>query len=101
MKAPKKLDTTDREAVRRAVMLRLCEIAGIQPEHTKGNLNGQIKACQVLNDLGAPQGALKILGEIAGIDTSRTKGRSRSQQEAARLQKQLLKAAKLDQSRVQ
>jgi hypothetical protein len=96
-----KLDFTDRDEMRRFMIAKLCEFAGMPPEQTRGTLNGQIKACEALSLKFGYQPTLQMLGEIARIDVSRTKGRSRGQEAAAKLQKSFLNAIKVDKSGVQ
>ena len=94
-------DFTDPAEMRRVVFARYREFAAISPEQTKGTLNAQIKACEALYLKFGYQPALQMLGEIASIDVSRTKGRSRGQAAAAKLQKKLLNAIKVDKSGIQ
>jgi hypothetical protein len=101
MSDAEKLDVTDREAVRRFCIAKLCELAAIPPEQTKGTLNGQIRACKMLLDTHGYQPALGRLSELANIDPARTKGSRRGQESAARLQKRFLNAIKVDKSGIQ
>lgn len=96
-----KLDVTNRDEVKRFLVTRLCELAAIPPEQTKGTLNGQIKACRLLYLAFGYQPALQTLGQIAGVDVSRTKGCSSGQEAAVRLQKKFLNAIKVDKSGIQ
>jgi hypothetical protein len=101
MSDAEKLDCTNRDEVRRFIIARLCELATVPPEETKGTLNGQIEACKTLYLKCGYQAALQTLGEIAGMDVSRTKARSRGQEAAAKLQKKFLNAIKVDKSGLQ
>jgi hypothetical protein len=94
-------DFTDPQDVRRFMIAKLCEFAAMSPEQTRGTLNDQISACKVMYCTFGYEPALKKLTELANIDAARTKGRRRGQEAAARLQKKLLKAIKVDKSGVQ
>jgi hypothetical protein len=94
-------DLTNREELRRFMVAKLCEFAAIPPEQTKGTLRAQIRACRILYTKMSYQPALQMLGQLSGIDVSRTNGHTRGQETAAKLQKKLLNAIKVDKSGVQ
>ncbi len=78
----------------------LSQIAGKEPEDTRGSLKYQVEACKMMYGLGH-EPALGRLGELANIDPARTKQNRRGQETAAKLLKRFLNAIKVDKSGVQ
>jgi hypothetical protein len=78
----------------------LRKLAAREPESTKGNLRGQIRACKLMYRLGY-EPALKRLSELANIDAARTKGHRRDQESAAKLLKRSVSSIKVDKNGIQ
>jgi hypothetical protein len=83
------------------LIARLWELAAIPPEKTRGNLKGQISACNTAYCTFGYEPALGRLGELASIDPARTRGRRRDQESATKLLKRLLSSLRADKSGVQ
>src|SRR5271156_2745317 len=69
-------------------------LAQIEPEQTRGSLEGQVDCCEQMYRLFKFEPALQRLNELASIDPSRTRGRRTSQDKAAKLLKRIVSSLK-------
>ena len=86
---------------KKQLIARLWELAAIPPEKTRGNLKGQISACNTAYCTFGYEPALGRLSELASIDAARTRGLRRDQESAAKLLRRLLSSLKPDKSGIQ